>query len=650
MNQNEYDHKYGFNPKPKATIRSIIRKRRTKFADDFFTAEGWNRIIQRRIPVSRWLPRYNFRSFVVPDFLAGATVGIYNIPQGLAYSVLASLPPVYGLYASFFPPIFYFLFGSSLHSSIGVFSLTCLMVGHTRTSILPDYANGTTATEFRGIENLTPTDVVVALAFVTGAIQLIMAVLHLDFLTSYLSDPAVSGLNFGAACHAFISQLPAILGIKIHSSKEFFFKLIYNFEEIIENLGNINVATTIISLLTIALLILSKSYIEPNTRRLGFPFPTELVIMIFATVVSTLTNLSEHWHVKIISSIPLGMPQPVLPKFVLMPYLIRDGLSIAIVAYAVTVSMGKLMGRKHRYTIDTNQELLALGTSGILSSFFSVFPTSTSLSRTLVNEESGAKTQVSGLVSAIIILSVILFLGPLLEALPMCILSCIVVVALRSLFQKIGEVPKIWKFSKLDTVIWITTAIATICMDIIEGLVMGMIVALFLVIIRTQWPDLDTLGEISSRDYRVLDRYSAAKPPNATILRFDAPLIFTNVETFKSKIRQAVHANLPGCNLPEKQYISRVIVLDCSCWAYTDAMGVEAIKEIHEEMLINNILLMFADLKSHVRIQYLKAGLFTTMNEDQFYPSVHEALQAASMLYLTEPNEYRKDSTLSAVV
>ncbi|VDP57915.1 unnamed protein product [Heligmosomoides polygyrus] len=206
------------------------------------------------------------------------------------------------------------------------------------------------------------------------------------------------------------------------------------------------------------------------------------------------------------------LPAPHIPLLepVLVKHLIVPAAGIAVVAYAVTVSMGKLFARKHKYEIDTDQEMLALGLAGSISSFFSVFPSSTSLSRSLVNEGAGARTQVSGFVAASVVLCVILVIAPLLEALPMCVLNSIVVVALSSLIAKVTELRTLWRFSKLDVVGICSLTIAFSCF------------------------------QVGKSGYRSVVSYSQAKRTTIPIVRFDSPVIFTNVELLKSYVRRVV--------------------------------------------------------------------------------------------------------------
>ncbi|RCN29211.1 sulfate permease [Ancylostoma caninum] len=605
-------------------------------------------MLYSRVPAIKWLRHYR-REDIAPDTAAGLTLAIYNVPQGMAYSVLASLPPVYGLYASFFPPLLYFLFGTSRHISIGVFSITCLMVGQARVSILPDYANGTHATEYNGMTGLTPIDVVVVLAFVTGMVQVIMWILHLSFLSAYLSDSVVSGLTFGAALQALVAQLPNVIGVELgHAENDGFLHVLTKLKEILAAVPHANVVALALSMSTIAFLSMFKRFVDPCLQRRKISLPSELLALIITTTMSSVLHLHDRYNVKIVDQIPVGLPAPKLPRFELVPDLLSHATSIAVVSYVITVSMGKLFARKHKYQINNDQEMLALGLVGCFSSLFSVFPTTTSLSRSLINDGAGAKTQVSGLVSSCAILGVILFVAPVLEPLPTCVLSSIVIVALFSLLKKVEELPTLWRFSKTDVAVWVGTALVTFCWDIIEGLACGVVIALMTVIIRTQRPSISLLGKIAETEYRALDSYTRAIATDVPVIRFDAPVIFTNADLLKDSIRDMLKTEqgkltfFSGASVSfgKKDNSSRVapkwtaIILDCRSWTYTDAMGVDAVREINEEMLNKKVLLIFANLKSGIRIQYARAGLFKTLltEENQFCPSIDDAIAVAALL------------------
>ncbi|XGW35599.1 hypothetical protein V3C99_019087 [Haemonchus contortus] len=648
MNQKEFDSLNGFTrPMPKG-IKEFRRKSSRYLQRQLCTREGLTSILYNRIPVIRWIQGYKQEN-LLPDIAAGVTLAIYNVPQSMAYSVLATLPPVFGLYASFFPPLFYFFFGTSYHISIGVFSLTCIMTGQARLSVLPMSGNGTSPAMYHGA-NLTPIDVVVLLAFLVGVIQLIMWVLHLSFLSTYLTDSAVTGLTFGAAVHAMSAQIKGLLGVHPRHTDEGFLQLIKKWFAIGEAVPHTNLVTLTISIITIVFLVLYKKYAEPQLKRKRITLPAELVALVVLTAISAIANFHGRFGVEIVGEVPIGLPPPRVPLFegVLIKKLIVPAISIAVVAYAVTVSMGKLFARKHKYRIDPDQEIFALGISGTISSFFSVFPTSTSLSRSLVNEGAGARTQVSGLVASCVILCVILLIAPLLNSLPMCVLNSIVVVALSSLLTKVTELRYLWRFSKPDVIVWVSTALVTIFWDIIEGLATGMVLALITVVVHTQRPNVSLLGEVVRSDFRGIYNYTRAKRTETPILRFDAPVIFTNVQVLKEYIRKTLKLEPDSNEKKNDESMAmgpnwKAIILDCRAWTYTDAMGVEAMKELNDELRSKQVFLILANMKSCLRLQYAYAGLYRTFHDNQFCPTITDALTIAARVRANSEAFFKAD-------
>lgn len=224
--------------------------------------------------------------------------------------------------------------------------------------------------------------------------------------------------------------------------------------------------------------------------------------MIILTAVSYYLHLNERYSVIIVGTVPAGMPEPRLPEFSLIPDCLSPALAIAVVTIAVHISLAKILAKKFNYSIDPGQEIYALGLTSLFSGFFPVFPNSTALGRTMVQAESGAKTQLSAVFSCLFLLSIILFLGPLFETLPLCILSTVILVALRPMFKKFSQLPGLWKISRIDFVsilicflgkyfwfqaIWVVSFLSTVCVDVIGGLAISVFFTLFTVILRTQW-------------------------------------------------------------------------------------------------------------------------------------------------------------------
>uniref|UniRef100_A0A0N5AP11 Sulfate_transp domain-containing protein n=1 Tax=Syphacia muris TaxID=451379 RepID=A0A0N5AP11_9BILA len=420
-------------------------------------------------PIFCWLPRYKWHTDLHGDIVGGLTVGIMHVPQGMAYATLASLPPVYGLYSSFFASTIYSFFGTSKHISIGTFAVGSLMVGSTRLRLLPDseamnnvtaLTNGTFEDDNSLIhEGLTPVMITSALTF-----GLVMAFLHLGFLTAYLSDPLISGFTTGSACHVFMAQINKILGVKLPRYNGIG-QLFLMCRDLIKAIPVANIYTVALSLFGILFLKVGKSCINPFIqKRYSIPFPTELLLVIIATVFSSAVNLKKQCGIHIVDYVPQGVPMPTVPRFDILSSMVADSIGIAFVCYTFVISMAKLFAKKRKYSIDPQQkpkkyetatyiqEIYAVSFMSLLSSFFPVYPCGASLSRSSVCEQSGTRTQLHTFFSSSLLLAVIIWIGPLLEPLPMCILACIVVVSLESLFLQVKELPLLWRISPFDFV------------------------------------------------------------------------------------------------------------------------------------------------------------------------------------------------------
>ncbi|KAJ1371714.1 hypothetical protein KIN20_033701 [Parelaphostrongylus tenuis] len=483
------------------------------------------------MPILHWLPNYKWKEYIHGDLIAGLTVGIMHVPQGMAYASLANVPPVYGMYSSFFSSTIYMFFGTSRHISIGVFAVASLMVGACliRFAPDPDPFSGNSTTPIGDVDPLVITS---ALTFIVGVIQILLGVLQLGFLTTYLCDPLVSGFTTGSAAHVLVSQLNKVLGVKLprHEGAGMLIKMIL---DLVYSIPSANVTAVVISVFGILFLDLGRTFINPRVKRFSpVPPPLELILVIIGVIVSVILNLNEDYHVSIVNTIPRGLPMPSLPDISLLPYLISDGIAIAVICYMFVMSMGKLFAKKHKYKIDPTQEFYAVGIMSIASSFFPVFPVGASLSRSSVCEMSGVNTQLYTVFSSSLLLTVILSLGPFLEPLPMCILACIVIVSLKGLFLQVTELPRYWRICKYDFAIWLVACLTTILTDVTKGLVISLAFALFTIVLREQWPQFPTI--------QVDDAAPKHVPEGVSLLKFESPLHFANVTFFMDRINEVI--------------------------------------------------------------------------------------------------------------
>ncbi|XP_031422397.1 solute carrier family 26 member 6 isoform X2 [Clupea harengus] len=505
------------------------------------------------LPVLSWLPHYNIRENGLGDLIAGISVGIMHLPQGMAYALLASLPPVYGLYTSFYPVLVYFIFGTSKHISIGTFAVISIMIGSVAERLAPDanfIGNVTNGSSEGVVVDIAARDayrveIATSITLLSGIFQVLLGLVRFGFVVTYLSEPLVRGYTTGAATHVVVSQLKYLFGI---SPDRYGGPLsqIYILLDLFYRLPGTNIAILVVSLVSLAVLITVKELNSYYSKKLPLPIPIELIVIIGATVVSYYGNLNEIYDVHVVGEIPSGLVAPRVPNFTLFPSLVGEAFAIAVVGYAINISLGKTFGLKHGYKVDSNQELVALGLSNSVGSFFQCYSVTSSLSRSLIQESTGGKTQVAGAISALIVLVTVLKLGSLFEELPKAVLATIVFVNLKGMFKQYMDIPALWKSNKVDLLIWVVTCTCTILLNLDLGLAASIAFSLLTVIFRTQLPRYSLLGWVSGTElYLDTEAYEEAKElPGITIFRSSVTLYYANADLYREALEEKSEINI----------------------------------------------------------------------------------------------------------
>ncbi|NXW03873.1 S26A4 protein, partial [Fregetta grallaria] len=504
------------------------------------------------LPILEWLPNYRVKEWLTSDIISGVSTGLVATLQGLAYALLVAVPVGYGLYSAFFPILTYFFLGTSRHISVGPFPVVSLMVGSVVLSMAPDdnfLIDGSNATGTNGTGTLIDTEsrdaqrVLIAstLTFLVGILQVIFGVLQIGFIVRYLADPLVGGFTTAAAFQVLVSQLKIVLNV---STKNYngVLSIIYTLIETFEKIGTTNIADLIAGLLTIFVCMVVKEINDRFKHKIPIPIPIEVIVTIVATGISYAADLEKKYNAGIVKSIPRGFLPPEPPDVSLFSQMIAASFSIAIVAYAIAVSVGKVYATKYDYAIDGNQEFIAFGFSNIFSGAFSCFVATTALSRTAVQESTGGKTQVAGIISAGIVLISIVALGKLLEPLQKSVLAAVVIANLKGMFMQLFDVPRLWRQNKVDAMIWVFTCVASIILGLDLGLLAGLLFGLLTVVLRVQFPSWGGFGNIPGTDIykKVKDYKNVIEPEGVKILKFSSPIFYANIDGLKSSLKSTV--------------------------------------------------------------------------------------------------------------
>ncbi|XP_062854208.1 solute carrier family 26 member 6, like [Trichomycterus rosablanca] len=497
------------------------------------------------LPVLYWLPRYSIRDYGMPDLVSGISVGIMHLPQGMAYALLASLPPVFGLYSSFYPVLIYFFFGSSRHISIGTFTILSIMVGSVTERLAPDenflIINGTNVTEEVDItaRDLYRVQVAAATTVLGGLIQVILGLVQFGFVGTYLSEPLVRAYTSAAAAHAVVAQLKYFFKV---SPTRFIgsLSLVYTLVDVCKLLPNTHLPTLVVSVVSIVILITAKELNNRFRKKLPVPIPVELLVIVMGTLISFYTHQNETYDISVVGEIPSGLQSPTLPNTSIFSEVVVDAFALAVVGYAISVSLGKTFALKHGYKVNSNQELVALGLSNTVGGFFQCYSVCASMSRSLVQETTGGKTQMTGVVSAMIVLVTVLKLGPLFQELPKSVLAAIVFVNLKGMFKQYADVVKLWRSSKIDLLVWLVTWVSTVLFNMDMGLAASIGFALLTVIFRTQKPRYSVLGHLPGTElYLDMETHNQVREvPGITIFRSSATIYFANAELYLEALKQ----------------------------------------------------------------------------------------------------------------
>ena len=572
------------------------------------------KFIERVFPITTWLPNYK-REQLNGDLFAGLTVGVMLIPQGMAYALIAGLPPVYGLYASIVPQIVYAIFGTSRQLSVAPVAMDSLLVA-AGVSVLA--AEGTDA--YIGFAIL--------LAFFMGIFQLLLGSLRLGFITNLLSKPVISGFTSAAALIIGLNQLKYLLGIDLVRSNKIY-EILWN---AIQQVNQTHLVTLLIGIAGIVII--------KGVKKIHQGIPGALMAVIFGTILVYFTQLDQS-GVSILKTIPEGLPSFKLPNLSLgkLGELIPLALTISIVAFMESFSVAKAIeAKKRNYKVVPNQELIALGAANLVGSLFQSYPVTGGFSRSAVNYQSGAHTPLSSIISAALIAITLLFLTPLFYFLPKAILASVIMVAVAGLIDW-SYAKQLWNDSKVEFLLLLATFMVTLNFSMVPGIVTGIVLSILILLYKAAYPHLAKLGRVKDHhEFRNITRFKDLEVwDNMLIIRLDAPLTFINIQFFKEYIENTVHESDGKIN---------TIILDAGPISYLDATASQGMKDLLSFLKEKEIKFLICDVIGPVRDTLHQTGLIDIIEKENVFLDLNESVRFATTNHPGRYKDYALQSNL----
>ncbi len=553
-------------------------------------------MLSKLFPGLRWLEGYR-QSVFKRDLFSGIAIAVMLIPQGMAYAVVAGLPPEYGLYACIFPPIIYALLGTSNKVSIGPVALDSILI-ITGLSLLAEPGSD------RYLE------LAIVLTLLVGVIQCFFGLIKFGFIANFLSHPVISGYTSAAAIIIIGSQLESLLGVDVEGGNVFV--LVF---QLLRHIAQWNWVTVAISIFGLLFMIYPKRV---------FPgLPSALILLVVGMVCSGFWG-AQDYGVAVIAEIPRGLPSLTVPVISLSEFvdLIPVAMTVALMGYVGTMSICKSQEKPtDKMSAQPNQELLAVGVANFVGALFKSFPVSASFSRSAAFREAGAATQVSALVSSFFIMITVLFLTPFFTShpLPKALLAVIIIVSVAGLF-KFSQMKSLFKQNRREFYILLATFSITLLLGVQQGLLVGVALSIFMVIFNTANPHMTELGSIQDGTlFRNVNRFQdAVVREDILIFRFDAPLYFANKDYFVERLYAWVKQR-KGSEL-------RYVVFDAEAVNSMDSTAILMLQQVIQNLDDQGIRFFMSNLIGPVRDAIKTSRLKEFMCEQSIFSTIHDAI------------------------
>ena len=556
--------------------------------------------LARFLPIIEWLKIYQRQDFS-DDLFAGVITAILLVPQGIAYSILAGLPPQLGLYASILPPIMYVLFGTSRTLSVGPVSIAAIMI-----------ASALTAPAITALGN--PVQSALVLSLESGIIMLLMAVLRMGGLVNFISHPVLTGFTSGAALLIIGSQLPQTLGLKTPACG-------IDIACYTSYLQGFNSTTLLLSIGALALLLLFSQLLPVILKKMGVKLAIitavskcgPLLTVVLATIaVSLLTNSGQ--SIAVVGVVPSGFPELSIDSLsytlgqrgkLLLPY----AAFIALIAYVESVAIAKVTANLRGEKIIPNQELVGLGLANIAAALSGGMPVAGGFSRTMVNFAAGARTQMAMLIAATLLAVAVMFCSPWFTHIPKAALAVIILVAITPLV-KIKNIRHTWAYDRGDGIAEFVTLLGVLILGIEEGIMLGIMFTIASHLRKASHPHIAVVGRVPATEhFRNIKRHHVETWNHLLLIRIDESLTFANINYIEDFLATEL----------KHQPNTKHIVLIFTSVSDIDTTALEALESLNQALQTAGKTLHIAEAKGPVLDKLHKTDFLQQLTGQVFF-------------------------------
>lgn len=560
------------------------------------------------------------------DLLAGAFVAVLLIPQSMAYALLAGLPPRVGVYAAIAPAVVYALIGTSRFLSVGPVALVSILAAEELVT-----ASGEAILLERAF----------VLAGLSGLVLLGMGIARLGFITTFISEPVLTGFAAAAAVLIAASQLPNFLGIDVGGASD----LTSTVAQVAFHVGEVDLLTLLVAGGSLVALLLAGRYARPYLSWAGVPRVVRvpvanaapLLVVAVGILLVTLFDLDRR-GLAIVGEMGGGVPPLTfrLPTLSVIEDLLPTALAISLVAFVTTIAIGRSLEQDRRQRVEPNKELLALGVANLASSFTGGYPVGGSISRSAAAYEGGARSPLAAACAGLVVLATAVLAGPLLENLPKAILAAIIMVAVFGLVD-VTTIRRTWRTSTGDGISLAITFLAVLVAGVETGIGVGVLTGILIYLWRTSRPRIVEEGRLEeSEHFRSLEHRAVRTRPGSPVLvmRVDQDLYFANAEFFEKRVLERVAtAEGQGCLLLDLRGVNEL-----------DTSALDAIARLVDALGEVGIDVCLAEIKQPVLRRLERSGFLDRLGSDRVFVSTHEALEELERRYGSEASESEEAS------